>query len=72
MPGIRVVLDTNVLVSGLVYPASIPGRILAACRQGGLDLAVSGYILDELRTVLPRLSNVRRSQAEIFDLVDSL
>ena len=27
MAGLRVVLDTNVLVSGLAYPGSVPGRI---------------------------------------------
>ena len=29
MAGLRVVLDTNVLVSGLAYPGSVPGRIVA-------------------------------------------
>ena len=31
--GLRVVLDTNVLVSGLAYPASVPGRIVNAWQQ---------------------------------------
>ena len=35
MPGLRAVLDTNVLVSGLAYPGSVPGRIVTAWRQGG-------------------------------------
>lgn len=39
MSGMRVVLDTNVLVSGLAYPGSVPGRIVGAWRQGGLDVA---------------------------------
>jgi len=30
MAGLRVVLDTNVLVSGLAYPLGIPGRIVSA------------------------------------------
>jgi len=30
MAGLRVVLDTNVLVSGFAYQGSIPGRIVAA------------------------------------------
>ena len=30
MSGLRVVLDTNVLVSGLAYPGSVPGRIISA------------------------------------------
>ena len=71
MPSLRVVLDTNVLVSGLAYPASVPGRIVMAWRQGGLDVALSRYILDEMVRVLPRLSRVRLNSAEIRDLADS-
>ncbi|MFT3802312.1 MAG: putative toxin-antitoxin system toxin component, PIN family [Burkholderiaceae bacterium] len=72
MAGLRVVLDTNVLVSGLAYPGSVPGRIVAAWRQGGLDVVLSHYILDELVRVLPRLPRLRMTLAEIRDLADSL
>ncbi|TAL83597.1 MAG: putative toxin-antitoxin system toxin component, PIN family [Candidimonas sp.] len=71
MAGLRVVLDTNVLVSGLAYPASVPGRIVGVWRQGGLEVVLSRYILDEMVRVLPRLSKVRLSPAEIRDLSDS-
>ena len=71
MAGMRVVLDTNVLVSGVAYPASIPGRILNAGRQGGFGLVLSRYILDEMARVLPRLPRVLLTSAEIRDLVDS-
>jgi putative PIN family toxin of toxin-antitoxin system len=66
-----VVLDTNILVSGLAYPESVPGRILRAWREGGLDVVLSRYILDEMVRVLPRLSRVKLSPAEIRDLADS-
>lgn len=72
MAGLRVVLDTNVLVSGLAYPGSVPGRIVVAWRQGGLDVALSHYILHELARVLPRLPRIGMSSVEIRDLVDSL
>lgn len=72
MPGLRVVLDTNVLVSGLAYPGSVPGRIMSAWRQGGLEVALSHYILNELVRVLPRLPRVRMTSAQIRDLADSL
>ncbi len=72
MSGLRVVLDTNVLVSGLAYPGSIPGRIVGIWRQGGLDVVLSHHILDEMVCVLPRLSRVKLSPVEIRDLVDSL
>ncbi|HEY1647920.1 MAG TPA: putative toxin-antitoxin system toxin component, PIN family [Terracidiphilus sp.] len=71
MAGIRVVLDTNVLVSGLAYPASIPGRILRAWQQGGLSVVLSRYILDEMAAVLPRLARNTLSPEEIRDLADS-
>jgi putative PIN family toxin of toxin-antitoxin system len=71
MARLRVVLDTNVLVSGLAYPASVPGRILGAWQQGGLDVVLSRYILDEMVRVLPRLSRVSMSADEIRDLADS-
>ena len=73
MPTLRVVLDTNVLLSGLAYPASIPGKILEAWRQGGIEVWLSTYILDELRRVLPRLAHRHGlSATEIDDLVDML
>jgi len=70
MAGLRVVLDTNVLVSALAYPGSIPGRILNACREGEVDLVLSRYILDEMVRVLPRLPRIKLTPAEIRDLAD--
>ncbi len=71
MAGVRVVLDTNVLVSGLAYPASIPGRILSAWRESGLDVVLSRPILDEMVRVLPRLPRITLTSSEIRDLADS-
>lgn len=72
MPGLRAVLDTNVLISGLAYPASIPGRIVQAWRQGALDVVLSRYILEEMTRILPRLTRIRLSPEDIRDLADSL
>ncbi len=73
MATLRVVLDTNVLLSGIAYPASVPGKILAAWRHGSIEVFLSAYILDELRRVLPRLAHRRGlNAAEIDDLVDAL
>ena len=69
----RVVLDTNVLLSGIAYPASVPGKILAAWRHGSVDVLLSTYILEELRRVLPRLTHRHGlTLVEINDLVDVL
>ena len=73
MATLRVVLDTNVLLSGIAYPASVPGKIMAAWRHGSINVLLSPYILDELRRVLPRLAHRHGlTLAEIDDLVDVL
>lgn len=73
MATLRVVLDTNVLLSGIAYPASVPGKIMSAWRHGSIEVLLSVYILEELRRVLPRLANRHGlTSAEIEDLVDAL
>lgn len=73
MATLRVVLDTNVLLSGIAYPVSVPGKIMAAWRHGSVEVLLSAYILDELRRVLPRLAHRHGlTLAEIDDLVDIL
>lgn len=59
------------LVSGSVYPASLPGRILQLCRAGAVDLVVSHYIVNELARVLPRFPQFEFNPSEIGDLIDS-
>ncbi len=43
MATLRVVLDTNVLLSGIAYPASIPGKIMAAWRHGSAEVILSSF-----------------------------
>jgi len=70
---LRAVLDTNVLLSGIAYPSSVPGKILAAWHCGSVDVLLSAYILEELRRVLPRLAHRHRLVAtEMDDLVNAL
>ena len=73
MPALRAVLDTNVLLSGIAYPGSVPGKLIAAWRHGALDVVLSAYILDELRRVLPKLAHRHGLSAnEVDDLIDAL
>lgn len=66
-------LDTNVLVSGLAYPAGPPGRIVRAWRQGELVLVLSEHILEELERVLPRLNRrLGWSKTDFADFIDTL
>ncbi|MBI5438078.1 MAG: putative toxin-antitoxin system toxin component, PIN family [Nitrosomonadales bacterium] len=48
----RIVLDTNVLLSGLMLPDSTPGRIVIAWRKRNFDLVVSEPMLEEITRVL--------------------
>lgn len=73
MANLRVVLDTNVLVSGLAYPASVPGQIVGVWRQGALDVVLSRHILDEVARVLPRLNHrLHWQDSDFADLIDIL
>ena len=51
----RVVLDTNVFISGIFFSGP-PSRILEAWRDGRVELAVSPDILDEYQRVGNELS----------------
>ena len=48
----KVVLDTNVLISGLMLPDSVPGRIVQAWRAAKFDLVLSEPMLEEIERVL--------------------
>ena len=48
----RVVLDTNVLISALIWPKGIPAQVLALARQGRVHSVTSPALLEELRRVL--------------------
>jgi len=65
---VKVVLDTNVLVSGHMLPESVPGRIVAAWRGAQFELAMSEPPLDEIGRVLsyPKIQGrLRWGQDEI-------
>lgn len=50
----RAVLDTNVVVLGVLQPASKPGIVLDMALSGGFDLVASEYLLAEYIAVLRR------------------
>lgn len=50
----KVVVDTNVLVSGLLKPFRLPGRIVMMISSGELELCYDGRILAEYKEVLKR------------------
>lgn len=52
----RLILDTNVLVSGIFFGGP-PGRILDAWASGAVELVLSPAILEEYRRVGAALAN---------------
>ena len=50
----RIVLDTNILVSALISRAGPPGQVLAEVKRGRLTLITSVAQIAELRRVLDR------------------
>ncbi len=52
----RVVVDTNVLLSALLNSESVPGRIVDAWLEDGFVLVTHALQLDEIRTVTRRPS----------------
>jgi putative PIN family toxin of toxin-antitoxin system len=71
---LRVVLDTNILVSALLNERGAPARVLAGYREGRFTLVTSEPLLAELEDVLGRAKIVRRGitparRAELLDLL---
>ncbi len=56
---LKAVLDTNVLVSGLISPNGTPARLIGAWREKKFELVISPAILEELAEVLQR-DKIRR------------
>jgi uncharacterized protein len=67
----RLVLDTNVLVSGLLFPGGPPSRLVKAWRAGAFDLVISDFVIEELvRTwghLAPRLKVAPNDLADFLD-----
>jgi putative PIN family toxin of toxin-antitoxin system len=68
----RVVIDTNVLVSGILNPHGSPGHILDALLSGAITLLHDDRILSEYREVLlrPSFGFVRSDVEALLDFVE--
>lgn len=66
----KVVLDTNVLMSGIFFGGA-PGKVLSAWRHGTIRLFLTPLILDEYRRVGEELSRRHHAHAagDILDLI---
>ena len=69
----RVVLDTNVLISGLLFPGGPPLRLLDAWRGGAFDLVLSDFVIDEMTRVWSHLApRLKQTPADLSDFLDML
>jgi putative PIN family toxin of toxin-antitoxin system len=70
---LRIVLDTNVLVSGLLNPDGSPGRIVDLFLAGEINLVLDDRILAEYREVLhrPKFGFEAEDVSELLDLIDA-
>ena len=68
---IRVVLDTNIIVSALLQPAGPPARIFVLVLGGGLQLCVSARIYAEYEEVISR-ARLQRSQETIASTLQAI
>ena len=67
------VLDTNVLASGIAFANGIPARIVGAWDQGSIRVVLSHHILGELARILPRFDyKLHWKPAEYANLIDIL
>jgi len=60
---VRILLDTNILISGILSAGSPPARLLDLWLDRKLELVTSQFQLDELRGVLARPKLARRIEA---------
>ncbi len=67
----RIVLDTNVLVAGLLTPDGACGRVLDLVIEGVVEICVDGRILGEYETVLrrPRLAISPGDARPVLDII---
>lgn len=69
----RIVLDTNVLVSGLLSPFGPPGEIARMVSAGSVRLCVDARLLSEYEDVLnrPRFRFDPDAVAALIDFIDA-
>ena len=60
----KVVLDTNVIVSGLNFPGSKPARVFDLAIEGEIENITSEHIITEVRNILIRKFSWKPAEAE--------
>jgi len=68
---IRVVLDTNVVISGLFWKGN-PHRLLMACKERKLKMVTSVDLLEELKTVLLREKKFGLNEKKVKEIITAI
>ncbi len=68
---IRVVLDTNIIVSALLQPLGPPVQVFVLALDGSIHLCVSGQIYAEYEEVISR-PRFERSESSITGALDAI
>ena len=66
----RIIIDTNVLVSGVFF-GGLPGRLLSMWKDGGIKLVASSDIFNEYAEVIRRLGR-KYPTLETTSIIDLL
>jgi uncharacterized protein len=68
---LRIVVDTNVWVSGIAFPDGAPGRVLQALRAGRFEAIASWDLAEEIVEVLrrPRIRALGIEEADVKDVL---
>lgn len=66
----RVLLDTNIVISALLFPESVPAQVLA-CTLDRHDLVLTQWVLDELdRVVADKRPDLLPALNDLFDGIE--
>lgn len=61
---VRVVCDTNILISALISPGGSPDKVVSLARTGQIELYVSSFIMDEFERVLTQKFNYDQDEVK--------
>lgn len=61
----RIMIDTNVLISAILYPASIPGKAVVKVLNNH-KLVLCSFIIEELHRIFPENSKTKRNTLKNF------
>jgi len=71
----KIVLDTNIFISGIINPKSKAGQILHECKKNALEIVVSHELLEEVKKVLnyPKITKIIKwDQTKINEYIEYL